>query len=105
MMKVVVSSFKVVGLWTACAGIAMAQSLSLSGGADAVGQQAVSVLSTVGSWMEYCGLGAATLAMLVQGYKVMAKQHRWADVGHVLLGAMMIGGASTLAGIFMRMWG
>ena len=105
MKKVVVSSFGVVGLWTACAGVAMAQALSLAGGADAVGQQAVSTLSTIGSWLEYAGLGSATIAVLIQGYKVMMKQHRWGDVGHVLLVAGIIGGASTLAGIFMRIWG
>jgi hypothetical protein len=105
MKKVVVSSFSVVGLWAVFAGVAAAQALSLAGGADVVGRQAVDTLSTIGSWLEYAGLGTATVAVLIQGYKVMMKNHRWSDIGHVLLGAGMIGGASTLAGIFMRVWG
>ncbi len=86
------------------AGTAFAQALSLSGGADMVGQQAVSTLSTIGSWLEYSGLGFVTVATLVQGYKVVAKQHRWSDLGHVLLGGLIIGGAGTLAGIAMQHW-
>lgn len=86
-------------------GAAAAQALNLGGGTDAVGQQAITVLSQVGSWLQYLGLAVVTIAVLVQGYKVMFKQHRWGDVGHVLLGAAFIGGAGTLAGIFMKIWG
>jgi hypothetical protein len=84
-------------------GVAMADApLSLSQQTDAIATQGTSIMSTVGSWLLYAGLGVVTIAVMVQGYKMIFKKHQWGDVGHIFLGAVFIGGASVIAGIFFR---
>lgn len=103
MKKVSVSSVAI-GMW-AFAGVAMAQALNVGGGGGSVGQQGLSVLSLIGSILTYLGVGTVTCAVIVQGYKIIFKQHRWSDVGNVLVGAAFIGGASTIAGLLCQQWG
>ena len=83
--------------------VAFAQpALNLSQQTDAVQTQATSIMSTVGSWLLYSGLGVCTVAIMIQGYKMMFKKHQWSDVGHIFMGAVFIGGAAILAGIFFK---
>lgn len=88
--------------------VALAQTapgaLTISTTSDALTTQGVSMMSTVASWLTYFGIGTCTLAVLFQGYKVMFKSHRWGDVGHVLGGAIMIGGAATIAGLVFKLF-
>ncbi|HEY8096972.1 MAG TPA: TrbC/VirB2 family protein [Methylobacter sp.] len=87
----------------AASGAAFAQqALNLSQQNDAVSTQSVSLMSTIGSWLLYSGLGVVTICIMLQGYKMMFKKHEWSDVGHVFMGAVFIGGAATLAGIFFK---
>ena len=81
------------------------QALNLSQQTDAVQTQSISIMSTVGSWLLYSGLGVCTIAIMIQGYKMMFKKHQWSDVGHIFLGAVFIGGAGILAGIFFKVLG
>jgi len=54
-------------------------------------------LQAVVGWLQGAGVAAVTVAIIWAGYKMIFQHARWTDVATVVLGAVLIGAAATIA--------
>jgi type IV secretion system protein VirB2 len=66
-------------------------------GATANFNQLNSTLLTVVSGLQGAGIAVVTVAIIWAGYKMIFQHARWTDVATVVLGAVLIGAATTIA--------
>lgn len=59
--------------------------------------QVNTVLTRINTMLTAAGVAIVTLAILWAGYKVMFAGARFADIAHIFIGAILIGGAATFA--------
>ena len=60
--------------------------------------QVAAVLGRINTMLTSAGVVVVTLAILWAGYKVMFVGARFADIAHIFMGAILIGGAAAFAG-------
>jgi type IV secretion system protein VirB2 len=56
-----------------------------------------STLLTIVSGLQGAGIAVVTVAIIWAGYKMIFQHARWTDVATVVLGAVLIGAATTIA--------
>jgi len=73
--------------------------LFFSGFANAAANftQLDSTMLTVVSTLQGAGIAVVTVAIIWAGYKMIFQHARWTDVATVVLGAVLIGAATTIA--------
>lgn len=55
------------------------------------------LIDTIVNVLQYSGVAVVSLAIVWAGYKMIFQHARWTDVATVVLGALLIGGASVIA--------
>lgn len=76
--------------------------LIISGSAHAAGLTELNtLLSTVSGWLQVAGIAIVTLALMWCGYKWLWDNADVRDLGKILFGALLIGGAAEAAGILL----
>jgi len=60
--------------------------------------QATTVLNNVQSVLTGLGIVVVTIAILWAGFKMIFQHHQWKEIAHIVIGAILIGGASAIAG-------
>jgi type IV secretion system protein VirB2 len=60
-----------------------------------------SSLSSIVTLLQGAGVLVVTVAVMWAGYKMIFQHARWADVATIVLGAILIGGASAIAGFLI----
>ncbi|MGA9667557.1 MAG: TrbC/VirB2 family protein [Terracidiphilus sp.] len=70
-----------------CCGIANAQSFT----------QLQSTMTSIVTLLQGAGVAVVTVAIAWAGYKMIFQHARWSDVATVVLGALLIGAAATIA--------
>jgi type IV secretion system protein VirB2 len=58
-------------------------------------------LSNIQSILTGAGLAVVTLALSWAGYKMLWKGAQWDEISSIVIGAVVIGGAGTLAGLIL----
>lgn len=59
------------------------------------------LLSTVAGWLEVAGIAIVTVALMWCGYKWLWDNADVRDLGKILFGSLLIGGAAEAAGILL----
>ncbi|WP_292938087.1 TrbC/VirB2 family protein [Noviherbaspirillum sp.] len=86
-----------VGLLLALAMPELAQAAGAGGGLD-VGKD---LLTQIASWLDGLGVLVVTIALMVVGFRMAFQAAEWKDVAPVFWGGVLIGGAATVAGLFV----
>lgn len=58
-------------------------------------------LTNIQTWLTGIGLTVITIAVMVAGFKVLFQHARLSEVSNILIGGIMIGSASLIAGMVM----
>jgi type IV secretion system protein VirB2 len=77
-------------------GLLLSTHAAAAGGVTA----ANTIMDTIITWVSSIGLGYMTLMIIWTGYKCTAGGAHIKDYGNLLLGAILIGGASAIAALF-----
>ncbi|NVE00155.1 TrbC/VirB2 family protein [Massilia sp. BJB1822] len=72
----------------------------LAGGGSGL-ERGTTVLNTIAKWMTGLGLVIVTIALMVVGFRMVFQAAEWKDVAPVFWGGVLIGGAGTLASLFI----
>jgi len=81
--------------------LCLALAMSVSDSAFAQFTQATTMLTTVSSWMTSVGVIIVTIALMFVGARMVFQAAQWKDVAPVFWGGVLIGGASTVAGLII----
>ncbi|KVU84282.1 hypothetical protein WK76_24970 [Burkholderia ubonensis] len=60
--------------------------------------QASTILNDISTGLTALGVVICTIALMWAGFKMMFQHARFGDIANIFIGAMLVGGASTIAG-------
>lgn len=64
-------------------------------------EKATSLINKFSSWLTSIGVAVITIAVMVAGYKILFQGQSFREVAPILIGGILIGSASSIAGIFV----
>ncbi|HEB3530070.1 TPA: TrbC/VirB2 family protein [Burkholderia cenocepacia] len=78
------------------------QSLLLADTACAqITSQASTILSDISTGLTAIGVVICTIALMWAGFKMMFQHARFGEIANIFIGSMLVGGASTIAGVLL----
>ncbi|PLZ00416.1 hypothetical protein CY652_21355 [Burkholderia sp. WAC0059] len=63
--------------------------------------QASTILSDISTGLTALGVVICTIALMWAGFKMMFQHARFGEIANIFIGSMLVGGASTIAGVLM----
>lgn len=63
--------------------------------------QASTILNDISTGLTAIGVVICTIALMWAGFKVMFQHARFGEIAGIFIGAMLVGGASTIAGVLL----
>ncbi|SDE08889.1 TrbC/VirB2 family protein [Paraburkholderia lycopersici] len=63
--------------------------------------QASTILNDISTGLMAIGVVICTIALMWAGFKVMFQHARFGEIANIFIGAMLVGGASTIAGVLL----
>jgi type IV secretion system protein VirB2 len=63
--------------------------------------QASTILNDLSTGLTALGVVICTIALMWAGFKMMFQHARFGDIANIFIGAMLVGGASTIAGVLL----
>jgi type IV secretion system protein VirB2 len=63
--------------------------------------QASTILSDISTGLTAIGVVICTIALMWAGFKMMFQHARFGEIANIFIGSMLVGGASTIAGVLL----
>jgi type IV secretion system protein VirB2 len=63
--------------------------------------QASTILNDISTGLMAVGVVICTIALMWAGFKMMFQHARFGEIANIFIGAMLVGGASTIAGVLL----
>lgn len=63
-------------------------------------EKATSLINKFSGWLTGIGVAVITIAIMIAGYKILFQGQTFREVAPILIGGILIGSASSIAGIF-----
>lgn len=63
--------------------------------------QASTILSDISTGLTAIGVVICTIALMWAGFKMMFQHARFGEIANIFVGSMLVGGASTIAGVLL----
>jgi len=63
--------------------------------------QASTILNDISTGLTAIGVVICTIALMWAGFKMMFQHARFGEIANIFIGAMLVGGAATIAGVLL----